>query len=77
MSHTGLGDKKFHSYILGKKVRVITDHHAFCWLTTKKDLEGRLALWVLLIQGNEPLVLYKCGRLHEDADALSRYPAYR
>ncbi|KZS02652.1 Uncharacterized protein APZ42_000229, partial [Daphnia magna] len=66
--------KKFHCYIWGMTVRVVTDHHALCWLTTKKDLAGRLARWALLVQGYEPQVLYKSGKLHEDADALSRYP---
>ncbi|KZR97897.1 Uncharacterized protein APZ42_006975, partial [Daphnia magna] len=27
--------KKFHSYIWGTKVKVVTDHHALCCLTTK------------------------------------------
>ncbi|XP_045027129.1 uncharacterized protein LOC123470647 [Daphnia magna] len=66
--------KKFHCYIWGMTVRVVSDHHALCWLTTKKDLAGRLARWALLVQGYEPQVLYKSGKLHEDADALSRYP---
>ena len=66
--------KKFHSYIWGAKVRVITDHHALCWLTTKKDLAGRLARWALSVQAYQPQIVYKSGRLHEDVDALSRYP---
>ena len=66
--------KKFHSYIWGAEVRVITDHHALCWLTTKKDLAGRLARWALSVQAYQPQIVYKSGRLHEDADALSRYP---
>lgn len=66
--------KKFHSYIWGTKVKVVTDHHALCWLTTKKDLAGILARWALSIQNYQPEIVYKSGRLHEDADALSRYP---
>ncbi|KZS06258.1 Uncharacterized protein APZ42_030339 [Daphnia magna] len=66
--------KKFHSYIWGTKVKVVTDHHALCWLTTKKDLAGRLARWALSKQNYQPEIVYKSGRLHENADALSRYP---
>lgn len=66
--------QKFHSYIWGTAVTVVTDHHALCWLTTKKDLAGKLARWALTVQGYAPTIKYKSGRLHEDADALSRNP---
>ncbi|KZR99182.1 Uncharacterized protein APZ42_005056 [Daphnia magna] len=65
--------KKFHCFIWGMTVRVVTDHHSLCWLTTKKDLAGRLDRWALLVQGYEPQVLYKSGKLHDEEDALSRY----
>ena len=66
--------KKFHSYIWGAEVKVVTDHHALFWLITKKDQAGRLARWALSVQVYQPQIVYKSGRLHEDADALSRYP---
>jgi len=66
--------KKFHSYIWGAEVKVVTDHHALCWLITKKDLAGRLARWTLSVQVYQPKIVYKSGQLYEDADALSRYP---
>ena len=35
--------KKFLHFVWGAQILVITDHHTFCWLLTKKDLTGRLA----------------------------------
>ncbi|KZS03362.1 Uncharacterized protein APZ42_033935 [Daphnia magna] len=42
--------KKFRPYIWGTKIVVKTDHHALCWLMTKKELSGRLERWSLLLQ---------------------------
>jgi hypothetical protein len=65
--------KKFHSYIWGAEVKVVTDHHALCLLITKKDLAGCLARWALSVQVYQPQIVYKSCRLHEDVDALSWY----
>ncbi len=66
--------KRFRAYIWGRKVRVVTDHHSLCWLMKKRDLTGRLARWSLTLQDLDLEIVYKSGRLHHDADALSRYP---
>ncbi|KZS05476.1 Uncharacterized protein APZ42_031326 [Daphnia magna] len=66
--------KKFCSYIWGMETLVVTDHHALCWLLTKKDLAGRLARWILQLQEFLLRIAHWNGRLHSDADALSRYP---
>ena len=63
--------EKFHSYVWGAEVKVVTDHHALCWLTSKRNLAGRLARWSLVIQNYAPRIVYKSGRLHADADAVS------
>ena len=67
-------NQKFKLYIRGQKVKVVVDHHALCWLITKSDLAGRLARWSLAIQDIEIEICHRSGRLHEDADALSRQP---
>ena len=35
--------KEFQYIIWGCQINVITDHHALCWLISKKELSGRLA----------------------------------
>ena len=66
--------KKFRGFIWGMKVNIITDHQALCWLLTKRDLAGRLARWSLAIQEYDIQIMYRSGKLHDNADCLSRYP---
>ena len=42
--------EKFHSYLLGTRVIVHTDHSALRYLMAKKDAKSRLIRWVLLLQ---------------------------
>ena len=42
--------EKFHSYLIGTKVIVHTDHAALPYLMSKKDAKPRLIRWVLLRQ---------------------------
>ena len=66
--------KKFRPFILGCEVIIVTDHHALCLLMTKRELAGRLARWSVLISEYRLKIVYKSGKTHTDADALSRYP---
>ncbi|KAI9555011.1 pol polyprotein [Daphnia sinensis] len=66
--------KKFKGYVWGCKIVVVTDHQALCWLLTKRDLAGRLARWSLSIQEYDIEIRYRSGKLHDNADCLSRYP---
>jgi len=42
--------EKFHSYLIGSKVIVFTDHVALKYLLTKGDSKPRLLRWILLLQ---------------------------
>ena len=66
--------KKFRYMVWGCEVMVVSDHHALCWLMSKEEIGGRLARWSSYLQGWNLAIVHKSGRLHNDADALSRYP---
>src|SRR5437764_9421794 len=63
--------EKFYHYLYGRKFRVVTNHYALKWLQTA-ELKGRQARWVLKLQPYDYEIIYKQGRKHQNADALSR-----
>lgn len=65
---------KFQFFFWGSKLKILTDHHALCWLLKKRDLAWRLARWSLKLQGMDLEIVYCSRRLHLDADGLSRGP---
>jgi len=65
--------EKFRHYLEGKRFKVITDHYALKWLHTNA-LKGRRARWMIKLQPYDYEVIYKEGRKHKNADALSRIP---
>nr|XP_006812280.1 PREDICTED: uncharacterized protein LOC102800756 [Saccoglossus kowalevskii] len=53
---------------------VRTDHAALKWLLQFKSPEGQIARWLEVLSGYEFTVVHRPGRLHNNADALSRIP---
>lgn len=63
---------KFRHYIQGQKIRIVTDHHALCWLKSIRSPTGRLARWSVKLQDFDYEVCHRKGSMHQLPDALSR-----
>jgi len=62
----------FRHYLLGAKVILRTDHHSLKWLKTFKRPEGILARWIETLAEYNYTIEHRPGRLHSNADAVSR-----
>ena len=68
--------KHFKHYLLGKEFVLRTDHNSLRWLHNFQGLEGQLARWVEQLASFQYKIVHRPGRVHANADALSRLPAY-
>lgn len=66
--------KQWRHYLYGKHFLIITDHHALCWLMKTKDHNAQLTRWSLILQEYDFTIQHESGRIHNDADCLSRNP---
>ena len=62
----------FRHYLLGNKVILRTDHHSLKWLRTFKRPEGILARCIETLAEFDFEIEHRAGRLHSNADAISR-----
>eukprot|EP00731_Ephydatia_muelleri_P010420 Em0005g1006a len=67
--------KEFYPYVYGFPCKLITDHNPLTSLKGIKDVGGRLTRWLLFLQQFKLDFQYKPGRLHTNADTLSRIPS--
>ena len=65
------GSQHFRVYLVGRKFTIIMDHNALKWLN-QIEPKGRVARWLMDLQEFDFIVKYKSGRVHNNADALSR-----
>ena len=66
--------KHFRHYLYGQQVKVRTDHGALRWLLQFKNPEGQLARWLEVITQYQLTLEHRAGRVHLNADGLSRRP---
>ncbi|ROT85243.1 hypothetical protein C7M84_019236 [Penaeus vannamei] len=68
------GLSHFHHYLYGAQFTIRTDHAALRWLKTLKEPEGQLARWLEKLEQYNYQVVHRAGRVHSNADSLSRRP---
>ena len=66
--------KYFRHYLIGRKFLVRTDHGSLRWLFRFKEPEGQIAQWLEILNTYDFEIEHQPGRLHGNADALSRIP---
>ncbi|KRX56699.1 Retrovirus-related Pol polyprotein from transposon 17.6, partial [Trichinella sp. T9] len=64
--------KQFRCFFYGRKFTVRTDHGILSWLRNFKEPEGHVARWLQQLGEFDFEVIYRPGRKHQNADALSR-----
>ena len=64
----------FRPYLPGRYFIVRTDHGSLTWLRNFKNPENQLARWLERMQEYDFDIVYRPGRKHGNADALSRVP---
>ena len=65
---------KFRHYLMSNLFVFFVDHMALVYLVNKPHVSGRIARWLLLFLEFDFKVVYKPGKTHHMADALSRLP---
>ena len=67
------GCTKYRKYLLGRHFKLVTDHKALQALQYKQNINcDRLERWAIFLSQYDYELVYKQGKLHQNADALSR-----
>ena len=65
---------QFHHYLYGRRFIVRSDHASLQWLMKFKQPEGQTARWLQKLQEYDFEIVHRPGRMHGNADAMSRVP---
>jgi hypothetical protein len=66
--------KYFRPYLLGRKFLIRTDHSALTWLRKTPEPIGQQARWCEILEEFDFDIHHRPGKVHGNADALSRKP---
>ena len=66
--------KHFRHYLYGRHFTIRTDHGALRWLLKSRNPEGQIARWMEVLSAYDFTIQQQAGRIHQNADALSRMP---
>jgi hypothetical protein len=66
------GVKQFDVYLSGVEFDIVTDHSALTWLNKSTIKNKRLIRWGVYLMAYKFNIIYRKGRVHQNADALSR-----
>jgi hypothetical protein len=64
--------QRFRHYLWGRKFLLRTDHSSLRWLKNYSDADGMLARWLAKLQMYDFVIEHRAGKLHGNADGLSR-----
>ncbi|GFO29685.1 Pol polyprotein [Plakobranchus ocellatus] len=67
--------RQFRPYLLGRHVHVRTDHSSLRFQMGFREAQGQLARWLEELSQCDMEIIHRPGRLHGNADSLSRMPA--
>ena len=66
--------RQYRHYLLGRKFTIRTDNASLLWIMKFRNLSGQLARWVEELSQYDFNIMHRAGKLHINADALSRVP---
>ena len=66
--------RQYRHYLLGKTFTIRTDNASLLWVIKFRNLSGQLARWVEELSQYKCQIMHRAGKLHTNADALSRVP---
>ena len=69
--------KHFHPYLWGIPFLVRSDHGSLRWFLNFRNLEGQLGRWNEILGSYNFTLVHRSGKLHNNADSLSRRPCNR
>jgi len=66
--------RAFRQFLLGRKFLICIDHAALQWIQKTPEPIGQQARWCEIIQEFQYDIEHRAGRLHTNADTMSRRP---